>query len=93
MGIATGRMPENLRPRLKAHGRTLVRHETQPFTTTGTPRYIAVVERRYDHGIDDDRFIQPMNDGYARVSTGVEGSPSWAIAYNDAVQMIAEIDR
>ena len=92
MDAVTLRMMENLPPRLKAQGWKFVRHESRPYTTMGTPWYIAVYERRYDHGIDDDRFIQPTEDGYARVSTDQARCPSWVDAYNDAVQMMEEID-
>lgn len=92
MDAVTLRMLENLPPWLKAQGWTLVRHESRPSTTMGTPWYITVYERRYDHDIDDDHVIQPTDDGYARVSTDGARSPSWADAYNDAVHLMEEVD-
>lgn len=93
MDEATIRMLEDLPPGLKRMGWQLVHRESGASSTRDATWYIAVYVRRFEHGVDDDRFAVVANDGFIRVSTNQAQSPSWADAYGDAVQMMEEIDR
>jgi hypothetical protein len=93
MDIATARMLAELPLHLRQRGWTFIRDQSREYRTLGSTWYIAVYERPYDPNVDHGRFANPTRDGRARVSTNSMRSPSWADAYNDAVQMMEEIDR
>lgn len=92
MDVATVRMLEDIPPQLTAQGWRFVRRDSREHRTLAATWYIAVYERRFEPGTDDERFARPTRDGVIRVSTNPYRSPSWVDAYNDAVQRMEFID-
>lgn len=84
-------MLESLPLHLRRQGWSFCRAASRRVHARGAVRYIAVYERPYEPGTDNER-LAAIVDGRVRVSTWARLSLSWRHAYDHALEAMEYVD-
>jgi hypothetical protein len=91
MNDETARMMTDIPASLKTRGWRFIKSASR-MSYTSPPACVAVYARRYEPGIDDERWIALTLYGLVRVTTDEANGPTWYAAREDAVTRMSEID-
>lgn len=92
--ISTLRLMRSIPQHLIDRGWELSAKESEEVKvgSTGRRRYRAVYARLYDRERDHPPYSRALHDGWIRVSTQQQRSPSWEEARADAIAEMERID-